>query len=74
MIGLLLCRNQNRLVAEYALSGIDKPMGVAEGLARLLLWLQPMVFLHRPIPRSAVRLEDLCGKTRRPQEFSRRKR
>ena len=29
-IGLLLCRTQNRLVAEYALSGIDKPMGVAE--------------------------------------------
>lgn len=29
-IGLLLCKQQNRLVAEYALSGIDKPMGVAE--------------------------------------------
>ena len=29
-IGLLLCRTQNRMVAEYALSGIDKPMGVAE--------------------------------------------
>ena len=29
-IGLLLCRSQNRLVAEYALSGIDKPIDVAE--------------------------------------------
>ncbi len=29
-IGLLLCRRQNRVVAEYALHGIDKPMGVAE--------------------------------------------
>ena len=29
-IGLLLCRTQNRLVAEYALSGIEKPIGVAE--------------------------------------------
>jgi predicted nuclease of restriction endonuclease-like (RecB) superfamily len=29
-IGLLLCRTQNRLVAEYSLAGIDKPMGVAE--------------------------------------------
>ena len=29
-IGLLLCKQQNRLVAEYALSGIDKPFGVAE--------------------------------------------
>lgn len=29
-IGLLLCKQQKRLVAEYALSGIDKPIGVAE--------------------------------------------
>ncbi len=29
-IGLLLCRAQNRLVAEYALSGMEKPIGVAE--------------------------------------------
>ena len=29
-IGLLLCRTQNRLVAEYALSGVNKPIGVAE--------------------------------------------
>lgn len=28
-IGLLLCKEQNRLVAEYALRGIGKPMGVA---------------------------------------------
>lgn len=28
-IGLLLCKDKNRLVAEYALSGIDRPMGVA---------------------------------------------
>jgi hypothetical protein len=26
----LLCRQKKRLVAEYALSGIDKPIGVAE--------------------------------------------
>lgn len=29
-IGLLLCRQHNRLVADYALSGFGKPMGVAE--------------------------------------------
>jgi len=29
-IGLLLCREKNRLVAEYALRGVAKPMGVAE--------------------------------------------
>ena len=26
----MLCKQQNRLVAEYALSGIDKPIGIAE--------------------------------------------
>jgi predicted nuclease of restriction endonuclease-like (RecB) superfamily len=29
-IGLLLCRSKNKLVAEYALRGFSKPMGVAE--------------------------------------------
>jgi len=29
-IGLLLCKQHNRLVAEYALSGMAKPIGVAE--------------------------------------------
>ena len=29
-IGLLLCKTKNQLVAEYALSGIAKPMGVAD--------------------------------------------
>jgi len=29
-IGLLLCKQNRRLVAEYALSGIEKPIGVAE--------------------------------------------
>jgi hypothetical protein len=29
-IGLLLCKTKNRLVAEYALSGINKPIGVAD--------------------------------------------
>lgn len=29
-IGLLLCREKNRLVAEYALRGMAKPIGVAE--------------------------------------------
>lgn len=29
-IGLLLCKTKKKLIAEYALSGVDKPMGVAE--------------------------------------------
>ncbi len=28
-IGLLLCRTQNKVVAEYALRGVDKPLGVS---------------------------------------------
>jgi len=29
-IGLLLCKNRNKVVAEYALSGTAQPMGIAE--------------------------------------------
>jgi predicted nuclease of restriction endonuclease-like (RecB) superfamily len=29
-IGLLLCRKHNKLVAQYAVNGIDKPIGVAD--------------------------------------------
>jgi predicted nuclease of restriction endonuclease-like (RecB) superfamily len=36
-IGLLLCKSKNRIVAEYALRDIDKPIGVADlQLTRLL--------------------------------------
>lgn len=28
-IGLLLCRTQNKVIAEYALRGVDKPLGVS---------------------------------------------
>src|ERR1700722_10608461 len=28
-IGLILCQGKNRVLAEYALSGIDKPIGVS---------------------------------------------
>lgn len=35
-IGLLLCRSRDRLVAEYALRGVAKPIGVAEWETKLL--------------------------------------
>lgn len=35
-IGLLLCKSKDRLVVEYALRGLDKPMGVAEWETRLV--------------------------------------
>jgi predicted nuclease of restriction endonuclease-like (RecB) superfamily len=34
-IGLLLCRSKNKLVAEYALSGFKKPIGVAKWEAQI---------------------------------------
>ena len=35
-LGLILCREKNRLVAEYALRDIDKPIGVADFQTRLV--------------------------------------
>ena len=35
-IGLLLCKSKNKLVAEYALRGFNKPMGVAEWETQLV--------------------------------------
>jgi len=34
-IGLLLCKGKNRIVAEYALRGLEKPIGVADWKTRL---------------------------------------
>ena len=56
-IGLLLCKQQNRLVAEYALSGIDKPIGVAE--YRLLRDLPEI--LGRNLPSIAEIEAELAG-------------
>lgn len=56
-IGLLLCKQQNRLVAEYALSGIDKPIGVAE--YQLLRDLP--VMLEQSLPSIADIEAELAG-------------
>ncbi|MBF0310987.1 MAG: DUF1016 family protein [Magnetococcales bacterium] len=56
-IGLLLCKQQNRLVAEYALSGIEKPIGVAE--YQLLRDLPEM--LGRNLPSIAEIEAELAG-------------
>jgi predicted nuclease of restriction endonuclease-like (RecB) superfamily len=50
-IGLLLCKTKNRLVAEYALSGIAKPMGVAE--------YQLVRALPEPLDRRLPTVEEL---------------
>lgn len=58
-IGLLLCKQKNRLVAEYALSGIDKPIGIAE--YQLLRDLPES--LERSLPSIAEIEEELAGNT-----------
>jgi predicted nuclease of restriction endonuclease-like (RecB) superfamily len=50
-IGLLLCKTKNRLVAEYALSGMQKPIGVAE--------YQLVRALPEPLDTSLPRIEDI---------------
>ena len=57
-IGLLLCKSQNRLVAEYALSGIDKPIGVAEyELVRALP--EPLITSLPTVEQLESELDDL---------------
>lgn len=50
-IGLLLCKKQNRLVAEYALSGINKPIGVAE--------YQLVRVLPKPLDKNLPTIEEI---------------
>jgi hypothetical protein len=59
-IGLLLCKTQNRLVAEYALSGIDKPMGVAE--------YELVRSLPEPLDRSLPSIEEIEAELSRELE------
>jgi predicted nuclease of restriction endonuclease-like (RecB) superfamily len=59
-IGLLLCRTQNRLVAEYALSGIDKPIGVAE--------YQLVRALPQPLDTSLPSIEEIEAQLSRDLE------
>ena len=54
-IGILLCRRRNRIVAEYALSGLAKPIGVAE--FRLVRTLPDP--LERSLPSVAELEEEL---------------
>lgn len=61
-IGLLLCKQQNRLVAEYALSGMTKPIGVAE--YQLLKELPPD--LGKSLPSIAEIEAELAGEETDP--------
>jgi len=47
-IGLLLCRTKNKLVAEYALRGFKKPIGIAGWETKLVKQLPRK--LHGSLP------------------------
>ncbi len=50
-IGLLLCRKQNRLEAQYAVNGIEKPIGIAE--------FDLLRNLPQPLADNLPRIEDI---------------
>jgi predicted nuclease of restriction endonuclease-like (RecB) superfamily len=50
-IGLLLCKTKNRLVAEYALSGTNRPIGIAE--------YELVKALPEPLDRSLPSIEEI---------------
>jgi predicted nuclease of restriction endonuclease-like (RecB) superfamily len=50
-IGLLLCKTKNRLVAEYALSGTNRPIGIAE--------YELVRALPEPLDRSLPSIEEI---------------
>jgi predicted nuclease of restriction endonuclease-like (RecB) superfamily len=59
-IGLLLCKGRNKLVVEYALRGIAKPMGVAAWKTQLVDSLPPD--LQSSLPTVAQIEAELAGK------------
>jgi len=61
-IGLLLCKEKNRLVAEYALSGIDRPIGVAN--------YELVRALPEPLDTSLPSIEEIEAELRRDLESS----
>jgi hypothetical protein len=61
-IGLLLCKSKNRVVAEYALSNSNKPIGVAEYqlIAALPAELQTSLPSIEQIERELGNDDDSC--------------
>ncbi|HWE38502.1 MAG TPA: PDDEXK nuclease domain-containing protein [Isosphaeraceae bacterium] len=50
-IGIILCKSRNRVVAEYALRDLAKPVGVAGFITRLVESLPPALLEDLPGPR-----------------------
>ena len=64
-IGLLLCKGRNKLVVEYALRGLDKPIGVAAWKAQLVESLPPD--LQSSLPTVAQLEAELSAEKRTPK-------
>lgn len=63
-IGLILCRSKSRIIAEYALRDVRKPVGVADYVTRLVETLPPA--LEGAIPSVREIEEGLSGKRKKP--------
>jgi hypothetical protein len=50
-IGLILCKTRNKVVAEYALRDVAKPVGIARYVTRLVESLPPGFKGALPAPR-----------------------
>jgi hypothetical protein len=47
-IGLLLCRSKDRIVVEYALHDLKKPVGVAGWETKMVEKLPALISVHNP--------------------------
>jgi len=68
--GLILCRIKNRIVAEYALRDLDKPIGVSAYVTRLVETLPKS--LRAAVP-SVKEIESGLASAARPARHARKK-
>jgi Protein of unknown function (DUF1016). len=63
-IGLLLCKGKDRLVVEYALRDVTKPIGIAEWETRLMATLPEELKRSLPtVEELEAELENVAHKT-----------
>jgi predicted nuclease of restriction endonuclease-like (RecB) superfamily len=70
-IGLLLCKGQDKMVVEYALRGLDKPIGVAGWTTQLLNRLPAELQSSLPTVKQIEAELALVSKAKKPAKKSR---
>ncbi len=70
-IGLLLCKGQDKMVVEYALRGLDKPIGVAGWATQLLNRLPAELQSSLPTVKQIEAELALVSKAKKPAKKSR---